>query len=86
MRQEGRKQVLTWLADFCHQSVRYASGVVRRVTIADVDEQAQVPLAQLLSRTVHCHHLLTAGLQGGYTGSHREHTHGEDTLRRENQM
>lgn len=73
---------LTRLADLGHQSVGYSSGVVGGVAIADVNEQAQVPLAQLLSRTVDRDDLLTAWLQGGHAGSHCEHPHGEDTLRR----
>lgn len=63
----GKKQYIytapTWLADFSQQSVRYTFLLVCGVSVTDINEQTLIPVSQLLSNTVHCHHLLGPWLQ-----------------------
>lgn len=55
---DGLLLALTWLTDFCQQSVRYPIRVVGGVPVDDVNKETLVPNAQLLRCTMHSDHLL----------------------------
>lgn len=81
--QDGRRggfRKRTWFADFSEERVRDPVGVLGRVAVADVDQQALVPHAQLLRRAQHRHRLHRARLQRPRTGGQREDPRAEGGL------